>query len=178
MTNGYWLMTFDAMSDRTKPSSTAFTLLELVLVMLVVSTAVAIMVPSLNGWRKGSELRDAADAFVTMTNRARALAIADAVTYRVTANANGLAFSMTKESLDAPGQFDPVTGSAGRNVEMPDGAQATVTGGVENAIEFYPSGRMTLASVRFTDSRGYEVNVNCPSPAEGFAVVSPQGEGR
>ncbi|MDB4966667.1 MAG: hypothetical protein JWN44_2356, partial [Myxococcales bacterium] len=64
---------------RTAPQSRpAFTLLELVLVMLVITIAIAVVAPTLRGWSRGSHLRDTAEQFVTLTRLARTQAASSA----------------------------------------------------------------------------------------------------
>ena len=66
------------MGRRTRKASVAFTLLELVLVLVVLSTALAVAAPSMRGWSKGSTLRDAGDQFLAVARWARSQAVAGA----------------------------------------------------------------------------------------------------
>ena len=44
-----------------------------------------------------------------------------------------------------------------------------------SSIDFYATGRVQPATVRLTTDRGEEVDIECPSPAEGVIVTSQGG---
>ena len=46
------------------PRQSGFTLLELILVMVIICTALALAAPSLNGWARGSKMRDAVSTMI------------------------------------------------------------------------------------------------------------------
>jgi len=52
-----------------------FTLLELILVMVILATVMALAAPKLQSWRQGGKLRNSADEFVAATRFARTRAI-------------------------------------------------------------------------------------------------------
>ena len=56
-----------------RPNHHAFTLLELVLVMVVICTVLAIAAPSMRGWNQGNKLKDAATEFIALTKLARTM---------------------------------------------------------------------------------------------------------
>src|SRR5688500_698776 len=61
----------------------AFTLFELVLVLVMVSILMVVAAPSLRGFLAGSKSRDATENLLAMTRLARERAIADRTVYRL-----------------------------------------------------------------------------------------------
>jgi len=150
----------------------AFTLIELILVLVILSTALAIAAPSLRGWARGSKLRDAADQFQAVTRWARAQAIAESQTYRLNV-VDGRYWLTAQEGLE----FVPVMSDFGAQFVMPDGASITMTQRDQSQplefVTFYPTGRTTSpAIVRLADDRG-TYDFVCDTPAEGFRRLKP-----
>src|SRR3954464_4283125 len=65
----------------------AFTLIELILVLLIIGTVLAMASPSLRGWSRGSKIRDAGEQFLSVARYGRAQAVADARMYRLQVDA-------------------------------------------------------------------------------------------
>jgi type II secretion system protein H len=152
----------------------AFTLLELVLVMVIIAIVLAAVAPKLRGWSRGRELRDAADAFVDMTRYARAQSAADGTTYRLTIDSTAGTYQLTK--LDGA-QFVAVPFDFGQPKKVPDGyrielaaQQGAAT--TSNTIDFYPSGRAQVAQVRISAPSGETMQIACVAAAEEFAIVT------
>jgi len=157
-----------------------FTLFELVLVMVLLTTVLAIVTPSVRGFLTGSRSRDAATQFLTLTQFARARAAADSRVYRLSVDGTARAYRMTAQ--DGIG-FSPVGTDFGRDFSLPHGMQVRVErasgSGFESAaapdsIDFYPDGRSDVAVVRLVDSRGTLTVIACPSPAEPFRVMTEE----
>src|SRR5688500_1548470 len=153
--------------SHTRTRSPGFTLLELILVMLLLTTLVAIAAPSLRGFRGWSRDRDAAVQLVAVTQYAKARAAADAKVYRL--ELAGRAYRLTMQ--EGP-QFIPSPDEFGRSVALPEGVSveilptATLGGYADRTgIMFYPEGRTDPALLRMTDTRGRVTLVACPSPA-------------
>src|SRR4051812_380773 len=70
-----------------RPSRPAFTLIELMLVLLVIAIALGMVAPSLRGHSRTSRLRDTAEQFVTLTRLARTRAVSLGQPYRVVIDA-------------------------------------------------------------------------------------------
>src|SRR5215207_8499602 len=68
--------------NRSRPSS-AFTLIELILVMAIIATVMALAAPQLTRWKKGGKLRNAANEFIAATRWARSKAAADGAMYAI-----------------------------------------------------------------------------------------------
>jgi type II secretory pathway pseudopilin PulG len=158
---------------RHRKSAVAFTLLELVLVMLVVSLMLALAAPALSGWSRGARLRDTSDQFRAAAHFARSQAISTAVTHRIEIDPAAGGYLITR--LDGE-QFVPVSGEFGRLVRPPLGVGIELTrddGSPAGLIEFTPTGRITPARVRVTADTGETIHLAASSPAQLFEQVTP-----
>lgn len=148
----------------------AFTLIELVVVLLIISLTAALAAPSLRGWNDGAKLRNATDEFLATTRYARSQAILNATEYVVTIdrNTNAYAVSVQQGTTLAP---DPR--EFGEYASMPTGFTIALVSGGEGAsqIRFYPDARTTPGVVRITSARGEVVEIASDAPAQPFAVV-------
>ena len=148
--------------------------------MLLACLALAIVAPSLSAWSHGTQLRDLADQFVSLTRLARSRAVADGFNYRINIDAKGGTYQLM---VEGGGNFVPMQSAWGRLFTMPDGIELQLlssTGGAPDqpAIDFYPTGRVQPATVKITSARGETIQINCPSPAEGFVIAQPNGGAR
>ncbi|HZZ42468.1 MAG TPA: GspH/FimT family pseudopilin [Tepidisphaeraceae bacterium] len=147
-----------------------FTLLELVLVMILICTALAISAPDLRGFSANSKMKNVAQQVLALTNYARAEAAGEGRTYRVNFDQTGYYVSAEDDS----GQFQQLQNEMGQTFQLPDGIQAQLTrsdGQPGEYIEFHADGRADAGQVKISheDSQLYVV---CESPAERFHVVS------
>jgi type II secretion system protein H len=160
-------------------SHPGFTLLELVLVLVVLVIALSVTAPNLRGWSRGQVLRNAAEQFVAMTNRARSLSVSEMRMYRIEIDANAGLYQLTMQENQA---FVTSATTWGRPVELPAGV--TMRFGKQSpgtdepdadaytsTVRFYPTGRTEPATVTFTAEAGGAITVQCDSPAGGFAMV-------
>ena len=147
-------------------------MLELVFVLVINSTTLALAAPSLRGWSSGSKLRDAGDQFLAVARYARARAVSDGFVYRLNVNSTTGQYWLEMKQGQ---QWSPLGTEWGRVFTMPEETQLTLSGeqgGSLEAIEFYPSGRTLPGSVRIEKRNGDRVELICPSPAEGYRVVT------
>jgi type II secretion system protein H len=162
-------------STRRQFRGKAFTLLELVLVMVIICTALAIASPSLRGWSRASKLRDASDQFMATVRYARAQAISTSQVCRLTVDANGGTYQLSTQE----GQnFVELGNDFGRVFGVPEGCRIEMTelGGKSiSTVDFYPTGRTQPAHVKISyEELGETVEFECPTPAQSFAVVQQQ----
>ena len=153
----------------------AFTLLELVLVMVLIAVGLAVAAPSLQGWNRGTKLRNQADQLVSVTRWARTHAIADSTVYRLNIDPSGSAYSLTKQSGQ---EFVAVESSEwGRSFQLEDATlQLTdASGAVTTTVDFHPDGRTDQATLQLKSSRGDTLQIKCDSPAEGFVLAANSG---
>src|SRR5687768_16481901 len=120
-----------------------FTLIELVMVLVVIATALAVAAPSLGGWRRGQRLNTAGDEFLAVARHGRALAIANAQVHRLYVDpADGRYWLMAQEGQ----QFVNLGTGMGKVFTLPEGCAIVMGNGTDQMpleyVEFYPTGRM------------------------------------
>jgi len=162
---------------RRRPSSHAFTLLELVLVMVVICTALAVAAPSMSGWSRGSRLRDAGDQFLALTRWARSQAVAESRVYRLYVEPGAARYWVAAQEGQ---EFVGVGSSLGQVFTLADDLSIELTG-LDGAsarmefIEFYPTGRTWPARVRIALDYDDFIDIACDSPADEFRLFGPTG---
>jgi prepilin-type N-terminal cleavage/methylation domain-containing protein len=164
--------------------NSAFTLIELLLVMLVVTVVLAVAAPSMRGFAAGRATADAATKAVALTKWARAQAIALGQPCRVNVSPDGGSFQLTVQNH---GAFVPADGDAGLPINLPDGARAALqqpkpvagtlrtdpTTANRSFVQFYPNARSDVATIEITGKDGDVFLVSCDSPTEAFRVFTP-----
>src|SRR5437762_2074672 len=134
-----------------RAAHSGFTLLELILVMVIACTALAIAAPSLSGWSHGAKMRDAADQFIAVTRWAH---LQKDNVYRLTIDQQNGSYQLTVKTANA---FAEVQNSWGRAFALPDGVhialvkdQPAPASTAQNqsaaddnglSIDFFPTGR-------------------------------------
>lgn len=151
--------------------SRGFTLLELVLVMVILTTVVAMVMPNLRGFWAGQRVQNAATEVLTLTRYAHAQAVADGLIYRLNIDAtSGKACTLTMQSGTI---FVELGTSLSRGVVMPDETRIELTraDGDRSHIDFFPDGRTEPAVLRINDPMGEGIVIACLAPAEMFRIV-------
>jgi prepilin-type N-terminal cleavage/methylation domain-containing protein len=157
----------------------AFTLFELVLVLVMVSILMVVASPSLRGFLAGSKSRDASENLLAMTRLARERAIADRAVYRLNIDTQNSTYWVQVQD----GERFVATGTdMGQVFALPEGmrvemsrADGVVTG---SWIDFRPNGRTDPATIRLTNSLNELTVIHCPSPAETFRILNNEEAGR
>jgi prepilin-type N-terminal cleavage/methylation domain-containing protein len=187
------------------PQLRAFTLVELILVMLLISTALAIASPSLRGFTRGRQASNAAGRVLALTHLARSLASAAGEPYRLCTSADGTACWLEHQEA---GAYVAVQEGPGHRLELPEGLTVRVStlqevtphlggddaaagrpglglsapgGGAGDAggyVQFDPDGRADVAVLEVQDQTGQVLRVANPSPGERFHIVSQPENGR
>lgn len=150
----------------------AFTLFELVLVMVVITAALAIAAPALRGFAHGARMRDASTQFLAMCHWARTQAVSTARIHRLQVDLNAPQYRVMVQRGD---QFVSPANDFGQVFVMPEGYRVTVTradGVPGNYIDFYPTGRTDPARVQILADDGEATLIECPTPAETYRVVA------
>ena len=161
--------------DVAKGSRRAFTLLELVMVLMLVAIVVAAAAPSLRGWNRGQRLDNAAEQFISATRWARTQAISTAAPHAV--EINGAAGRYRVVRLDGEGTA-PAAGEFGRDMMLPANFLIDVIRQDESgasAIEFHPNGRLTPATVLITADWGERATIASTASAESFRRIRTEG---
>lgn len=146
-----------------------FTLLELVLVMILICTALAVSAPDLRGFSAGSRMKNAAQRLLALTNYARTQSASEGRTYRLVVENNSCYLSAQEDD-----QFVQDGTSLGQPFPVPEGVQIQLTRDDNQGlgyVEFHPDGRTDPASFRIAYN-DLELYVVCPSPAERYHIAS------
>jgi Tfp pilus assembly protein FimT len=160
-------------------SDPAFSLLELVLVLFVVSVALAAVTPSLGGWSRGMKLRNAAEEIRAATLATRERAVRSAVAAELVLDAaagvgwiHGGTIAAEASASNAPGTPATVV------FALPSGLSLTATDGTGRAIDrivFHPNGRATVATIVVADERGGSIRIVGETPGSGFLIHTGGG---
>lgn len=167
----------------------AFTLIELILVLAVISTVLMIASPSLRGFTRSRQTADAAGRILAMTSLARSQAAAQGVTVRLYVDAQQ--GSCQVRAADAVAM--PETGpDAGRRYQLDDGLSISLTKYGDSPadrnlprrgegwgdqlqpaqyIEFGPDGRAEMAVIEVSDSQGRTFSIQNASCVERYRIV-------
>jgi len=106
-----------------RPEHSAFTLLELILVMLILAIVAALVVPSLANFAIGRSTDNAVLQFMNLASYARAQAMADATTYRINFDTQAGQVWLTEKSN---GMFQSPPNDYGNRMTLKDGMKIQV----------------------------------------------------
>lgn len=152
-----------------------FTLLELVLVMVILCTVLAMAAPSLRGFFASCETSDAAAQLVALTQLARSQAIAEGRVYRLNLDVQRRTYWLT---VQEQGAFRELYSEFGRVFSLPKDTLIELENipkyGSDHYVEFSPQGRTQAGTIRLTNRRGDVFEITCFSPTELFSVVIPE----
>jgi len=158
-----------------------FTLLELIAVLVLISTVLAIAAPSLRGFVHGRQTADTAARMLALTRLARSRAICRGAIHRLNIDQESGEYWLT---VQVGGAFVEMETDDGRRYELPLGVSVTADEAeVESEdsvwhVQFYPDGRCDPATLELSGSEGDVLYVTCPSPSERFRVVLTEEENR
>jgi len=158
------------------PSSVrGMTLLELILVMLILSTVLALAAPSLRGFFASRKIDDAAAHILALTQFARSQAISEGITYRLNFDTRDCTYWLTARKA---GVFESLETEVGQVYALPKGLKLELED-IEQKdrdvfLAFTPHGTMTAGIIRLIDPRGRTLEVSCPSITESFSIEEPR----
>lgn len=169
----------------------AFTLLELVFVLMVLALVLALTAPHLRGWGQGANLRSVADEFRAATVAARAAAILSAQPHRLEITSEGTSYQVVAVDEMPAGSIgnnaqtgevttSAVTGEFAAPVELPAGYRVeliknTTATATADSLEFDPTGRITPATVRITSRDGRQIELIAESITDNFHLTTEAG---
>jgi prepilin-type N-terminal cleavage/methylation domain-containing protein len=154
-----------------------FTLLELILVMVILSTVLAIAGPSLRGFFASRKTNDTAAQILALTQYARSQAISEGVVYRLNFDLDERTYWLTAWQS---GAFRKLESEFGQIFTLPKDVEMELENIEEEErdifLRFTPQGTVTAGTVRLVDRSGRAVEVTCPTMTESFAVVETEKE--
>jgi len=127
----------------------AFTLIELLLVVLIVGIVLALAVPNFSKGYSLFELNKIADDLLATSRWAQAMAIGQERTYALSFSGDrhsyGLARAKVNDGLDDQDSFEPVSGNLGKMHVIPQAIDLVTQ---NDRIEFYPDGTIDQATIQ------------------------------
>jgi prepilin-type N-terminal cleavage/methylation domain-containing protein len=152
-----------------------FTLLELILGMLILSTVLAMAAPSLRGFFGSRQSQDAAAQILALTQFARSQAISEGVVYRLNFDTKDRVYWLTAWKS---GSFRELQTEIGQVFTLPrDMIMELEDAEKEDGkpyVEFTPQGTVTAATIRLIDRGGRALEVTCPTVTESFSIVESE----
>lgn len=152
--------------------SKAFTLLELILVMIILCTVLAMAAPSLRGFFSSRQLNDMAEQILIMTRYAKVQSIFEGTPYRISFDLSLRRYwiSSQKES-----QYERLKNNFGRYFPIPTEIRIDFDN-VNNdnglyVLGFDPQGYSKECRIRLEDNQENILEIVCYSPAENYEIV-------
>jgi len=169
-----------------RQSPAGFTLLELIAVLVLISTILAIAAPSLRGFVHGRQTTDVAVHLLALTHLARSQAAIEGCVHRLNVDDDEGSYWLT---IEEGGAFVEVRSDNGREYVLPRGVTIeldTPDMPIEIAesltealyIQFYPDGRCDRATIELSDGSEDPLQVTCESPLERFRIITPSEDER
>jgi prepilin-type N-terminal cleavage/methylation domain-containing protein len=155
---------------RTQPR--AFTLLELVMVMVIVCVVLAAAAPSFRGIWSGRRADDAAYQLLAVANWAQSQAVTERQVYRLSIDRQTSQYVLTTQQQ---GAFVPLGKEMGRVFDLPEDMRLSLVrgdGSNVDHVDFYPSGRVDPAIIEITALKGSAIRIVCQTPTEMFHIQS------
>ena len=166
-------------SARPPKTKRGATLLELIFVMAIICTVLAMAAPSLRGFFASRRTSDAASQMLALMKLARSRAIAEGRVYRFNLDTEAGTYWLTARE---GGVFVDLQTETGREFALPQDTVAQWNGEMErdefDYIQFYPDGSADLASIRLIGRQGEVLDLCCPSASEFFEIKNPYQNGK
>jgi prepilin-type N-terminal cleavage/methylation domain-containing protein len=150
----------------------AFTLLELILVMIVLCTVLAMAAPTLRGFFSSRQLNDISEHIVSMTRYAKVHSVFEGKPYRLTFDLMQRQYWLSSLS---DSQYERLKNNFGNYYPIPkeieiDFDDVDYDRGLY-FLQFSPRGHSKESRIRLQDNQGNILEVVCPGPAENYEVV-------
>jgi Tfp pilus assembly protein FimT len=148
------------------------TLLELILVMMILSTVLAMAAPSLRGFFTSRRGDDAAAQVLALTQYARSQAVSEGIVYRLNFDVQERTYWLTAQKA---GAYEPLEIEVGRTFTIDKDLSLELEDEVredrERFLEFSPYGTVTAAKIRLIDRKGRALEIGCPTVTESFSIT-------
>lgn len=165
--------------QRSRQHSKAFTLLELVLVLLVIAIIAGMVAPRLMGFARGRDTENAALQIMSMLRYARGQAVADSAVYTFNMDTkNGTYWVAVETGPEDQIVSTPVENSLGNQRSLPEGITMSFTPGdttqktnnqTAEVIHFYEDGRTETGTIVLKNDET-STSLVCPSATDSFHI--------
>jgi type II secretion system protein H len=166
-------------NDRAHDDALAFTLVELVLVMALLATIMAIAAPSLGRSLRGRNLDQEAKRFIAATEFARSEAVSQGVPMTVWLDAQGGSFGVEAKAGYPAGKKIQKRWQLNPDVHFELGNTAASAESTLNAVELAPDGTpepSSIASVRLVDRFNAVVAIAKTRDGWGYEIVKGEAQ--
>jgi len=149
-----------------------FTLLELVLVMIILCTVLAMAAPSLRGFFSSRQMHDMAEQIQLLIRYARIQAVSEARYYRLEFDLSRREYGLT---VLTDSRYIPLEKSFGMRYTLPADVELQFEN-VQNVegkyvLQFDLQGHAKECRIRLCDSKNNRIDLICLSPVENFELV-------
>ena len=147
-----------------------FTLVELILVMVLTLTMLALAAPRLDGFSRGRVIACQGESLLSLIHAGRDRAGAEAVTYRLELDVKSGVVTLLYQQN---GQFVEVSPPSSGRLELAQGIAmecSRIDGDINARIDLMPDGSCTPAKLTLRDGRGNVLYIVCRSPLETFVI--------
>lgn len=150
----------------------AFTLLELILVMIILCTVLAMAAPSLRGFFTSHQLNDMCEQVLVMTRYAKSQAVFEGINYRVNFDPDQRLFWLS--SLDGS-MYERLRNNFGNYFQIPPEVEMDFYD-IDNErgiyyLQFNPLGYSSECRIRLQDNQDNILEIVCDSPGENYEIV-------
>jgi len=149
-----------------------FTLLELILVMVILSTVLAMAAPSLRGFFASRKTHDTAAQILALTQFARSQAISEGIVYRLNFDTRERTYWLTAQQA---GMFEKLETEFGQVFTLPKDIVMELEDLDEDDMEiflkFTPQGTVTAGTIRLIDRAGRALEITSPTVTESFSII-------
>lgn len=163
-----------AAARRAQSAPRAFTLIELILVMVVVSVVLGIAAPSLRGFFASQQTGDAAQCILALTKYAQTESAARGQICRLNIDTQQGEFWLT---IQQAGAYVEMKNDLVRHFNLPEGAtmsvRSTQSGPTPEHVDFRPDGRNDQVTIELQGRQGEVFQVTTASAVEPYHVVKP-----
>jgi prepilin-type N-terminal cleavage/methylation domain-containing protein len=154
-----------------------FTLLELILVMIILCTVLAMASPSLRGFFSSRQINNVAEQIMAITRYAKINSVSSCAYYRVFFDpAEGRYWvSALKE-----GEYVRLENNFGRSFVIPSDIKIKFENVARQGglyyVEYSPEGYCKECNLRLEDDKGNIIDLSCYSPSEEFVLVKVEND--